>query len=157
MSLADLMIKWEAHGLERIRVRRAVAAAEAAAATAAATAATTTTTTTLILSETGEAKGTKRPLETGQVAGGVLTAGVGVGVAGGGGAGGLQGREKMMRTAAGGAVPGTGAGLAREGSTAGLATAEGTTDSFTLNRSSVRGQGVVVVVVVVLTLLTFRF
>ncbi|CAM9449609.1 unnamed protein product, partial [Laminaria digitata] len=94
VSLADLMIKWEAHGLERIRVRRAVAAAEAAAAAATATA------TALTVPDPGEvAKGTKRPLESGQAVGGMMTAGAGMtGGGSGGGGGGVGGGQQQVET-----------------------------------------------------------
>lgn len=151
VSLADLMIKWEAHGRERIRARRAAAAAEAAAATAAAAAraaavaaeeAAAAAAASVENSEGGDAQGsgTKRPL-----AGTSEGAQVGIGV--GKDTVPQQGRDtKLMRTESG-AVPGTGSSMPRPSLDlpaagaiigGGVAVAEGTTDNFTLNRSSVR-------------------
>lgn len=128
VSLADLMIKWEAHGRERVRLRRAANATSVTQAAA----------------TTGDsAKGTKRSLE-----GGTDHSATGNGAAVPDGAtaslamvGPQQGREKVMKTATG-AAPGAGAGAvvpARDGSSAagGAGVAEGTTDSYRLSKSAV--------------------
>lgn len=133
VSLADLMIKWEAHGRERVRLRRA---ANATCVTPAPAAAGDPT------------KGTKRSLEggTNQPAtagnGAAVSDGVAAAAASPATPGQQQGREKVMKTATG-AAPGAGAGAvlpAREGSSAagGGGAAEGTTDSYRLSKSAVR-------------------
>lgn len=139
VSLADLMMKWEAHGRERVRLRRAANATATSVTPAAAAAG-------------DPAKGTKRALEGGteQPAaaenGAVAADGAAAAAASPGTAGQQQqGREKVMKTATG-AAPGAGAGAvvpAREGSSAagGGGVAEGTTDSYRLSKSAVRRKG----------------
>lgn len=150
VSLADLMIKWEVHGRERTQARRAAAAAAAAATTPVIPAPYTASMETADSSAGGGGgKGTKRPLESAEnIVGGGVSGIVSLGV--GGNVGGIlpgtavvsgqlgQGREKIMRTETGGA-PGTGAVVAVSAAAGGgVGISEGTTDNFTLNRSSVR-------------------
>lgn len=132
VSLADLMIKWEAHGRERVRLRRAANA----------------TTVTPAAAPAGDpAKGTKRSLDGGTDQPATAGNGAADGTAGAAAAspataGPHQGREKVMKTATG-AAPGAGAVAvvpAREGSSAagGAGVAEGTTDSYRLSKSAVK-------------------
>lgn len=135
VSLADLMIKWEAHGRERVRLRRAANANANATSVPPAT----------------PAAGTKRPFEDGTdqpasatngVAGVAAVAAASPATAGQQQQEQQQGREKVMKTATG-TAPGAGAGAvvpARDGSSSagGGGVAEGTTDSYRLSKSAVR-------------------
>lgn len=141
------MIKWEEHGRERMRARaRRVASAAATTASTAAAAASPPAPASCSAAGVApdQATGTKRSLEgMSQPAGPgpmASTGGIGIGAVGAD----VQGRQKMMRTETG-SVPGTGASVpvpapvaVAGGSEGGPAVAESTTDSFTLNRSSVR-------------------
>lgn len=117
------MITWEEHGRERIRARRATVAVSSVATTPSAAP-----------SSVEVVKGVKRLHEGDQGTSGV-----------GGGRGDIMSevaaehkdREKVLKTETGSAS-GAAAGVVSTSGGVGCGTVEGMTDSFTLNRSSVR-------------------
>lgn len=111
------MITWEEHGRERIRARRSTVAVSSAPTPSAA------------LSPVEAVKGVKRPHEGNQGTSEVASR---MGDVMSGVAAEQHAREKMLKTETGSVPGGAAAAVATFGGV------EGMTDSFTLNRSSVR-------------------